>query len=292
MHLDAVFTRDGLATRADLLAVMNPKTLTRHVHAGRIVRVWQGVYAPAEPDLRTRLTGLELMTGRRIVGCMHTAAELYGFATTDTDRVHILDPGVRMRPSSNLVVHQRFGAPLQPFEGQLLTAPAWTAVEVARNQRRGCALATLDAVLRTGRADDAALQSAVTEQRGRRGIVQVRELLSLADPRAESAMESQARLVMIDGGLPAPELQYEIIDRYGKLWRADFAWPEYKVIAEYESIAFHSGPEEMLRDRRRVARLQECGWIVIPIVVGDLFSGRPMLLSRLRFHLFGSARTG
>ena len=64
MHLDAVFAPDGLATRADLLAVMNPKTLTRHVRAGRIVRVWQGVYASTEPDLRTRLTGLELMAGR------------------------------------------------------------------------------------------------------------------------------------------------------------------------------------------------------------------------------------
>ena len=26
-------------------------------------------------------------------------------------------------------------------------------------------------------------------------------------------MESEARLVMIDGGLPKPELQYEIVDR-------------------------------------------------------------------------------
>ena len=64
------------------------------------------------------------------------------------------------------------------------------------------------------------------EQKGRRGIVRVRELLEYADGRAESPMESEARLVFIDGGLPTPELQYEIVDRCGDLWRTDFAWPE------------------------------------------------------------------
>ena len=37
----------------------------------------------------------------------------------------------------------------------------------------------------------------------RRGIVAVRELIPLARPQAESPMESEARLVMLDGGLPA-----------------------------------------------------------------------------------------
>ena len=35
-------------------------------------------------------------------------------------------------------------------------------------------------------------------------------MLPFADARAESAMESEARLVMIDHGLPLPELQYTI----------------------------------------------------------------------------------
>ena len=65
----------------------------------------------------------------------------------------------------------------------------------------------------------------MTKQAGRRGIVVVRELLPLADPRADSPMESEARLVMIDGGLPMPELQYEVVDGRGKLRRLDFAWP-------------------------------------------------------------------
>ncbi len=77
-------------------------------------------------------------------------------------------------------------------------------------------------------------------------------------------MESEARLVMIDYGVPPPELQYEIRGEC-EAWRVDFAWPDQRVAAEYESIAWHSGRLEMLRDKERLRELQELGWTVIPI---------------------------
>lgn len=147
---------------------------------------------------------------------MGTAAALHGFDTENTTAIHILDPGVRMRPTVGLMVH---------------------------------------------------LERAAAEQRGRRGIVTVREILPLADGRAESAMESEARLVMIDHGLPLPELQYPIRGRDGELWRVDFAWPEVRLAAEYESIDWHAGRNEMLRDKTRWGKIQELGWTIIPIVV-------------------------
>jgi very-short-patch-repair endonuclease len=116
--------------------------------------------------------------------------------------------------------------------------------------------------------------------------VAVRELLEFADGRAESAMESEARLVMIDHGLPRPELQYEIRGPEGEIYRVDFAWPEARVVAEYESIQWHAGRAEMIRDRRRLAAIQELGWIVIPIVVGDVRDDPARLATRLASHLF------
>jgi hypothetical protein len=98
----------------------------------------------------------------------------------------------------------------------------------------------------------------------------VRELLEYADGRAESPMESEARLVFIDGGLPMPELQYEIVDRCGDLWRTDFAWPDAKLVAEYESMEWHATPEALKHDRMKTARLQECGYRTVPIVVADV----------------------
>jgi hypothetical protein len=114
MFIDEVFTSSGgLATREQLLSVMSHKALAAHLKAGAIIRVWRGVYSLRPPDAVGRLAGLDLMTGRVIVACMGTAAHLYGFDTEHDDRVHILDPGVRMRPTAGLMVHQRIGAPLR-----------------------------------------------------------------------------------------------------------------------------------------------------------------------------------
>jgi len=98
-------------------------------------------------------------------------------------------------------------------------------------------------------------------------------------------MESEARLVFIDGGLPTPELQYEILDRCGKLWRVDFAWPEAMVVAEYESMEWHASPAALKHDRMKTARLQECGWTTVPMVVDDVRRNPCELVGRIVGHL-------
>jgi hypothetical protein len=275
----------GFATTAQLLTVMTRQQLDVQVGKGGLVRVWRGVYAASEPDLIGRLAALDLLMRQRAVPCMGTAAALYGFDLENTRAVHVLDPGVRMRPTVGLMVHQRMGAPLRRVAGRLATAPAWTAVEVARQLHRPRALAALDAALHSLACTHAELESAAREQKGRRGIVHVRELLEYADGRAESGMESEARLVMIDYGLPFPELQYEIPGRDGEVWRVDFAWPEHRVAAEYESIDWHVGRAEMLRDKKRFAGIQETAWTVIPIVVDDVRRHPQRFAQRIDYHL-------
>jgi hypothetical protein len=256
VSLDDVFAvHRGLATTEQLLATMSYRTLARRIQAGKVIRVWHGVYAQKPPNTIDRLNALDLISGTSIVACMNTAAELLGFGTENDCRIHILDPGVRMRPSSELMVHQRIGAPLICIRGRLATAPAWTAVELARTLRRPRALAVLDAVLFNQCCKPVDLCEAIDEQKGRRGIVKVRELVEYVDGRSESPLESEARLVFIDGGLPTPELQYEIVDRCGKLWRVDFAWPQAMVVAEYESMEWHASPDALRHDRMKVARL-------------------------------------
>ena len=98
-------------------------------------------------------------------------------------------------------------------------------------------------------------------------------------------MESEARLVFIDGGLPRPELQYEIVDRCGDLWRVDFAWPDAMVVAEYESMEWHASPEALKHDRKKTARLQECCWTVVPIIVDDVRQSPRDLVGRMFHHI-------
>jgi very-short-patch-repair endonuclease len=286
MFIDDTHVREsGLLTRDELLLVMSRSALAAHLRTGAIIRVWHGIYALRPPDMATRLERLDLMTGRRIVACMGTAASLYGFDTEKDHRIHILDPGVRMRPSAQLMVHQRVGAPLRRIHGRLATSPAWTAVEISRTLGRGRALATLDAALRCGVCTSGDLRAAIDEQKGRRGIVQVRDLVEHADSRAESPMESEARLVFIDGGLPAPELQFKIVDRFGEVWRVDFAWPDAMVVAEYDSMEWHASADAFKRDRIRTARLQECGYTVVPVVVNDVRNRPSELVGRISYHL-------
>ncbi|SON62120.1 hypothetical protein MSIMFI_03641 [Mycobacterium simulans] len=288
MHPDATALLEksgGFATTAQLLKVMTRQQLDVQVKNGGLVRVWYGVYAAQDPNLSGRLAALDLFMRRHAVVCMGTAAKLYGFDVENTNTIHVLDPGVRMRPTVGLMVHQRTGAPLQRVAGRLATAPAWTAVEVARQLRRPRALATLDAALRSTQCTRNEIEAAIVEQRGRRGIVAVRELLPLVDARAESAMESEARLVMIDHGLPLPELQYSIYGRDGELWRVDFAWPDARLAAEYESVEWHAGRNEMLRDKARWGMIQELGWTIVPIVVDDVRHEPYRLVQRIATHL-------
>ncbi len=94
-------------------------------------------------------------------------------------------------------------------------------------------------------------------------------------------MESEARLVMIDGGLPEPVLQYEIVDRDGHLWRVDFAWPVQKVIVEYDGFDWHSSPDHLRRDRQKRAALQELDWTVISIVSDDVRRHPAVMVRRI-----------
>jgi len=250
---------------------MSRRAFAAAVNSGVMERIWQGIYCLGEPDDGVRLHGLDLSCGAAVPICLGTAAAAYGFDTEEPADLHVLSPpGSRLRSADGLVVHRRDGAPLTMVGNRPATAPAWTAVEVARSLWRPRALATLDAALRSGTCSRPEMWREAVAQAGRRGIVSVRDLIPLADGRAESPLESEARLAMIDGGLPIPELQYEIVDGNGELRRVDFAWPEQRIVVEYDGLDWHGGPEAMVRDRRRTAALLDVGWVVIAIVFEDV----------------------
>lgn len=263
--------QNGVATSGQILTHLTRRAFEAELNTGSLERMWQGIYCRGEPNDSLRLGGLDLSCGTVVAVCLGTAAALFGFDTEDTADLHVLNPtGCQLRTADGLVVHRRDGAPLSVVAGRPATSPAWTAVEVARSLRRPRALATLDAALRSGTCDRAELWRAAVRQAGRRGIVAVRGLIPLTVAEAESPMESEARLAMIDGGLPIPKLQFEILDGNRRRRRVDFAWPDQQVAAEYDGVDWHSGAEAMRRDRERQAALLDVGWVVIPIVFDDV----------------------
>ncbi len=291
LELDAIFARQGgVASSPQILQVIDMGTMQRYLRHGQLVKLWPNVYSQGAVDPVTRLRGLDLRCGEPVAVCLGTAAALYGFDTQGVSALHVLNPvGQQLRNRLGLLVHRREGAPLIEYEGQLVTAPAWTAVEVARSLDRPRALATLDAALRTGTCSTADLVATGVQQTGRRGIVGVRELIPLARPQAESAMESEARLVMLDGSLPEPVLQFEVVDRDGRLWRLDFAWPDQLLAVEYDGFEYHSSPEHLRRDRQKRAALEELGWVIISIVGDDVRRRPAELVRRIDSWLYSRA---
>lgn len=278
----------GVVTSAQALTFLTRRGLEAELNNGGLQKVWYGIYGRGDGDVdrRLQLRGLDLATGTTVAACLGTAAAIYGFDTQATADLHVLNPlGRQLRSADGLFVHRRQGAPLTVLDGRPITTAPWTAVEVARSLPRPRALATLDAALRSGRCGRDDLRKAVRRQSGRRGIVAVRGLLPLATEKAESPMESEARLVMIDGNLPEPILQYEVAGVDGELWRLDFAWPEFRVAAEYDGVEWHSGPNAFLRDRRRYSALQELGWYVVPIIAEDVRYRPNELIRRLATQL-------
>jgi hypothetical protein len=89
----------------------------------------------------------------------------------------------------------------------------------------------------------------------RPGIVHVREMAQLADPRAQSPLESRLRLACIDGDVAPDELQYPVLDEVGHVVAiGDLGWSKGRarpLIAEGDGRAVHELPAAVLHDRRR-----------------------------------------
>ena len=73
-------------------------------------------------------------------------------------------------------------------------------------------------------------------------------------------METRLRLILVSGGLPAPEVQYPVLDdvRRRAVW-LDLAYPAQRIGIEYEG-ADHTRPERVLLDAGRYTRLTDAGW--------------------------------
>ncbi len=276
----------GVAKTSELLSVMTQRELDFRLKTSQLQRIWYGVYGRPDPSTAMRLRALDRWTGTPVAACLGTSAAMHGFDTEETGVLHVLNPpDHQLRCAPGLVVHRREEVPLCTVDGRVATTPAWTAVDLARTLPRPRALATLDAALRSGTCTPAELERAAAGQKGLRGIVAARDLIPLASPLAESPMESEARLVMHDGGLPAPTLQHQIIGATGRVWRVDYAWPDQRVAAEYDSVEWHGNAEALRRDRERTAALRELDWIVIAILAADVRQYRADLVHRIRVEL-------
>jgi hypothetical protein len=255
-----------------------------------VVRLTRGVYAPPRGE---PLRGIRSLFTRLPDGAAlgyESAAALHGFgpAPPVDHPLQIVVPAGTIRPRvQGIVCHEavleipaptmRHGIPCVP--------PARCAVDLARRRRRMTGLATLDACLHHGACTAAELAEEVLLHDGLRGVRQARELVALADGRAECAQESHLRLIVIDGGLPAPEPQLWVFDDAGVgVFRLDLGYREARVGLEYDGRS-HLSAGRLAADRSRMNWLSSHRWTMRYFTARDIYQTPGLVVSVVRAAL-------
>lgn len=174
-------------------------------------------------------------------------------------------PNCSGRPAKGTVTHRLDLAPADVviIDGIKVTSVIRTAFDIGRIRFASRALGYLDALANATGFDVAELERYTASQKRRRNVVQLRRLIPLVDGRIESPAEAWLLLTMIEGGLPAPDIQIEVRDRSGVVYaRIDMGYEALKIGIEYDG-EYHTRPGQQVRDADRHRRLDDDGWLMI-----------------------------
>ncbi len=118
---------------------------------------------------------------------------------------------------------------------------------------------------------------------GRRGLRNLRRVLSLVEPATESPMESRLRMVLILGGLPRPKAQVSIHDRWGRfVARPDLYYEENRLGIEYDGGVHR---DALAEDNRRQNRLLNTGVRLLRFTASDVLRNPESIVSQVRTML-------
>jgi hypothetical protein len=154
------------------------------------------------------------------------------------------------------------------------------------------AIGALDALLRLGDFSHEQLLDGVEGFRKQRGVVQLRALAPLADPRSQSTAESVLRLRWRDlPSLPPPEPQVPIHDASGHaIYYLDLGVRDLRFAVEYDGEEFHSSDADVDHDKRRRRWIeQNHGWIIVPVRKNNVF-GPTRDIERILYQGVADAR--
>jgi len=272
-------------TYADLPRLgLTASRLRQLLQDGSVRRVFRGGFQPRaiEDSPTSRAACAALVLPAHSVVCDRAAAWIYGIDTYEPDALDV-DPaldvvavgGANGSRRPEIVGGKRDLLPDEIVEinGIRVTTPIRTACDIACLRGRHRALATLDAFRREFALTDVDFALFLPRYRGRRGVRQLRELVTLSDPRSESPGESWTRLEIIDAGLPAPEPQVWVdLPGWGPV-RLDHAYRHLKIAIEFDGREFH-GDDQRDHDLARREALRRAGWIVIVVTSTDLTTER------------------
>lgn len=187
-------------------------------------------------------------------------------------------------PAGHVTV--KFGTPV--------TTLSRTVIDLARTLPFMDAVVVADAAIRRRVTSRSKLSAVIGDCTGWPGVDRARRVAAFSDGRAESPLESCARVVFDAFGLPAPELQAEItvvvtseaggraaVEDYAE-YRADFLWRDQMTIAETDGLAKYGSRQDAIRQLRRDRLLRDMGYKVVHITWAELHGHPERVISQIR----------
>lgn len=263
----------------------------RLVLSGHLRRVLYGVLVASQvPDsLRLRVAAVKLVIPEHGVAVDATASWVHGVDALPRSAIHEMPTldvysleGHRIRRSGvRSGSRGLLSRDVEVIDGLQVTTKHRTCLDLGRFLWRYDALGAIDGFLRAG-VCPSMLQADLDRFKGFRGVRQLRELLPLATPLAESNPESALRLFWIESGIGDPQPQVWVDDDAGTpRYRIDIGDPEVGYGVEYFGEEFHDVSAEAA-DNARLSWLDERGWEMDVFRKEDVYAWDAAPIGRLR----------
>lgn len=259
----------GVVTLHQLrLAGLGAAAVAKRAQAGRLHRVYRGVYAVGRPGLTQnghRMAAV-LALGPGAVLSHRSAAGLWGLRPDSRPRVEVAVPrqGVRSRPGIELHRSATLTrADTTTRRNIPVTTVARTIVDLGNvSSRREVELAVEQAeILRIfdRRAVEEVLER-VGPTRGSAAVSSVLRTLAHTSTLTESTLEEAFLQIVRDAGIADPETNARMTLPDGTPIRVDFLWRNERLAVEADGYAYHRTRQARERDTRRDQLLRLAGY--------------------------------
>jgi very-short-patch-repair endonuclease len=219
-----------------------------------------------------------------------TAAWLHGLDVDPCNPIEVTIPeifGSTRRAGASVRRNTLATDEIVKRRGLPTTSALRTVVDLAGRDSLTEAVVVADQFLHARLVSIARLRAHVVEHRRAKGIVRLRRVIDLAEPKTESAMETRLRMLLVLAGLPRPDLQVPIRDDEGHfLGRPDFLYRAQRIAIEFDG---GNHRDRLVDDNRRQNRLIGAGFRILRFTAADVYGNPESVVADVRH---GLASTG
>lgn len=251
-----------------------------------------GAPAPPPDDVARRCHEVAPSLPRDALFCHVTALAVLGVALPPgldpSGPLHVqVGPGSTLPRRAGITGHTR-SAPVasRTVDGLALLAPEQVFVQLAPVLTPRELVVLGDALVRRRRpvsTADRLADAVAVLPRGTRGVRLLRDAVGHVRPGTDSPMESRLRWVLVQAGLPCPEVNTLVRDDDG--WvvaMPDLAYVRERVAIEYDGDVHRTDKATWRRDIARRQALEALGWRVVTCTADDVLRDPDRLVGWVR----------